>query len=63
MIRADGDGRRVVTADAQGLAGRVVGEDGAAGAELVDQGCRAGRAAQLGQAAVCPGAGPRTNRG
>ena len=31
--RADGDRRRVVTAGAQGLAGRFVGEDGAVGAQ------------------------------
>ena len=40
---------------AQGTAVRVVGEDGAVGAELVDQGCCAVRAGQLRRAAVRPG--------
>src|SRR4029077_7242958 len=58
VVPADGDGWRVVTADAQGLADRVVGKYGAAGAELVDQGCCADRAAQLRQAAVPAGGFP-----
>lgn len=49
---ADGDGRRVVAASAQGLAVWVVGEDGAVRAKLVDQGCCIVRAGQLRQAAV-----------
>jgi len=39
------------------LADRIVDEDGAAGAELVDQGCRTVRAGQLGWAAVPAGRG------
>jgi len=48
VVPADGDGRRVVTAGAQGPADRIVDEGGAAGAELVDQGCRTVRAGHLG---------------
>jgi hypothetical protein len=48
VVVADHDGQCVVTAGAQGPANRVVGEDGAVGAELVDQGCRTVRAGQLG---------------
>src|SRR6185437_106833 len=53
-VLSDDDRRRVVAVGAQGPAGRFVGEDGAAGAELVDQGCGTVRAGQLRQAAVCP---------
>ena len=52
VILADGDGRRVVVADAQGPVLRVVYEDGAVGAELVDQSCRIRRSGQLGRIAV-----------
>ena len=45
--RADGDRRCVVTAGVAGPAGRVVGEDGAVGAQLVDQCGRTGGAGQL----------------
>jgi hypothetical protein len=67
-VRADGDRRRVVTAGAERPACRVVGEDGAAGVELVDQGCGIIRAGQLCQAAVCPvrftgGAGEQDGEG
>src|SRR6266496_2828435 len=59
VVLADGDGWRVVAAGAQGLVLRVVGQDDAFGAELVDQGCRTVRASHLSQAAVpvtgCPG--------
>ncbi len=52
-IRAYGERRRLVTpAGAQGPAIRVVGEDHAVGAQLVDQRSRAVRAGQLRQAAV-----------
>jgi len=44
VVPADGDGRRVVTVGAQGPADRIVDEGSAAGAELVDQGCRTVRA-------------------
>jgi hypothetical protein len=52
--RADGDRRCVVTAGAQGPAGRVVGQDGAVGAQLVDQRGRAGGAGQLSGSAARP---------
>jgi len=47
-----------VAADAECPVFRVVGEDGAVGAELVDQGCRAVRAGQLHQAEVPAGRSP-----
>ncbi len=56
--RADGDRRCVVTAGAQGPAGRIVGEDGAVGAQLVDQRGRAGRAGQRGGSAARPAGFP-----
>jgi hypothetical protein len=43
-VRADGDGQCVVTADAQGPVLRIVGEDDAIGAQLVDEGSCPGRA-------------------
>jgi hypothetical protein len=46
-VRADGDRRRVVTAGTERPACRVVGQDGAAGAELADQGSGIIRAGQL----------------
>jgi hypothetical protein len=43
VVPADGDGRRVVTAGAQGPVLRIAGEDDAIGAQLVDEGgCPAG---------------------
>ena len=51
-VPADGDGRRIVTASAQGPAVRVVSQDGAVSAEEADQGRRTVRAGQLSQAAV-----------
>jgi hypothetical protein len=53
-VRVDGDRRRVVTTDAPGPAGRVVGENGAVGTELVDQGRGIIRAGQLRQTGFCP---------
>jgi hypothetical protein len=47
---ADDDGQCVVTAGARGPAARIVGEDDAAGAELVNEGRRIGRAGHLGPA-------------
>ena len=43
-VLANRDGRRVLVTGAQGLVARVVGEDDAAGAQLVDQSCRISRA-------------------
>ena len=56
--RADGDRRCVVTVGAQGPAGRVVGEDGAVGAQLVDQRGRTGGAGQRGGSAARPAGFP-----
>jgi hypothetical protein len=56
VVLADGDRRRVVGTGAQGPAVWVVGEDDAADAELVDQGCCIGLAGYLSEAAV-PAAG------
>ena len=46
-VLADDDGRRVVVTGTQGPAIRVVSQDDAVGAELVDQDCRIGRAGYL----------------
>src|ERR1700676_5439726 len=65
---AYGHGWRVLGAGAQGPAVRVVGEDDAIGAQLVDQDCDVGRAGHLGgtaaRAARFPDKpGPRTSSG
>jgi hypothetical protein len=51
-VFADGDGRRVVVGGVQGPAVRVVDEDDAVGAQLVDEGCRTVRAGHPQETAV-----------
>jgi hypothetical protein len=51
-VLADGEGQRVAAVGAQGPAARIAGADGAADAELADQGCRTVRAGQLSQSSV-----------
>ena len=52
VVVADGDGRQVAVTDVQGPAVRVVGDDDAADAELVDQGRCIGGAGHLAGTAV-----------
>ena len=57
MVLADGNGQSVVIIGAQDPVLRIVGEDDAVGAQLVDEGGCPGRACHLSWAAVPRGQG------